>query len=256
MEDQILSQHSDTAAYYGHLRKARALSAQAIASAKRAESKETAALWTFNAGMREMEIGNVALAKQSIGQALALAPTRDVKALVALLMIRTGDTSGAKKLITELEKNNPTNTMLNFHWLPTLKASIEIQKGHPQAAISLLEIVTPYDLGAAVYISNMYPVYTRGLAYLAAHDGNNAAVEFQKMLDHPGIVQNDIAGALSRLQLARAKSMMGEGENARKEYETFLSLWKDADLEIPVLVAAQTEFKKLKAVAAVSPHPQ
>ena len=245
-EDQLLSQHSDTSAYYGHFRKARALSEQAITSAKRANAQETAAFWVINEGMREMEIGNTALARQSIGRALALAPTRDVKELVALVMIQTGDTSRAKKLIAELEKNNPSNTMLKVHWLPTLKAALAIQMGQPRMAISLLENVRPYDLGAAIYISNMYPVYTRGLAYLAARDGKNAAAEFQKMLDHPGIMQNETAGALSRLQLARAKALMGDLDGARQDYETFASLWKDADPDLPVWIKAQAEYKNLK----------
>ena len=255
VEDQILSQHSDTEAYYGHLRKARTLSAQAVASAQRADARETAALWAINAGLREMETGNMALVKPAIRQALSLAPTRDVKALVALMLIRTGDTAQARKLIAELEKTNPENTMMNFQWLPTLKASLEIQAGHPQAAIPLLQTVAPYELGAAVYITNMYPVYTRGLAYLAMHDGKNAAVEFQKMLDHPGIVQNDTPGALSRLQLARAKAMAGDSDGARKDYEAFLLLWKDADPDIPIFLAAQAEYKKLKAISPEPQHP-
>jgi len=202
-----------------------------------------------------METGNMALVKPAIRQALSLAPTRDVKALVALMLIRTGDTAQARKLIAELEKANPENTMMNFHWLPTLKASLEIQAGHPQAAIPLLQTVAPYDLGAAVYITNMYPVYTRGLAYLAMHDGKSASVEFQKMLDHPGVVQNDTPGALSRLQLARAKAMAGDSDGARKDYEAFLLLWKDADPDIPILLAAQAEYKKLKATSPESQHP-
>ncbi len=244
-EDQILSQQSDTEAYYGRLGKARELSRRAVSSAVRNGEQETAAIWQINAALRESELGNLSTARQGVRAALALAPTRDVKVLAALLMARTGDTSGTKKLIQELESKNPDNTILKFYWLPTLRASLEVQAGNSEAAVSQLQITAPYELGEAAYVFNLFPAYVRGQAYLLAHNGTAAAAEFQKLIDHPGIVQNDILGPMSRLQLARAKAMAGDRDGARKQYQDFFSLWKDADQDIPILAVAQAEYKKI-----------
>jgi DNA-binding winged helix-turn-helix (wHTH) protein/Flp pilus assembly protein TadD len=246
VEDQLLSQHSDTMAYHGRLATARELSRRAVESAIRGGDKETAATWEINAAMREMETGSLPLAQQGARAALSLASTRDTKVAAALILAGSGDVAQAKALISELENGNPSNTILKAYWLPTLKASLEVRSGHPQEAVSLLQIVAPYELGEAAYIFNMYPAYLRGQAYLATHDGAAAAAEFKKLLDHPGIVQNDILGALSRLQLARAKAMMGDKDGARNRYKDFLSLWKDADPDIPIFEEAGAEYTKLR----------
>jgi DNA-binding winged helix-turn-helix (wHTH) protein/tetratricopeptide (TPR) repeat protein len=245
-EDQLLSAHSDTQAYYGRLQKARELSRRAVESAIRGDAKETAATWEMNAALREMEIGNARLAKQGAQKAQSLAPTRDVQVLVALVWARIGDPSRARALIAELESKNPFNTVIKAYWLPTLKASLELRAGNPQAAIRRLQVALPYELGEAAYVSNMYPAYLRGQAYLLAHDGSAAAAEFKKLLDHPGIVQNDILGALTHLQLARAKAALGDKDGARKQYNDFLSLWNGADPDVPVLKEARAEYAKLQ----------
>jgi len=246
VEDQLLSQHSDTMAYHGQLAKARELSRRAVESAVRGADKETAAIWEINAAMREMEIGNLSLAQRGVHAALSLASTRDTKVAAAVVLAGSGDIARAKSLIEELESDNPSNTILKAYWLPTLKASLELHAGHPREAITLLQIAAPYELGEAAYVFNMYPAYLRGQAYLLAHDGAAAAAEFKKLLDHPGIVQNDILGALSRLQLARAKAMTGDKDGARSQYNDFLSLWKDADRDIPILQEARAEDAKLR----------
>jgi DNA-binding winged helix-turn-helix (wHTH) protein/Flp pilus assembly protein TadD len=246
IEDQILSQHSDTLAYHGQLTTAREFSRRARESALREGDSETAAMWEINAAMREMETGNLRLALQGIRSAMSLASTRDIKVAAAVVLAASGDVIRARSLIAELENGNPSNTILKAYWLPTLKASLEVQAGHPQAAISLLQIAAPYELGEAAYIFNMYPAYLRGQASLMAHDGGAAAAEFKKLLDHPGIVQNDILGALSRLQLARAEAMLGDKDGARNQYNDFLSLWKNADPGIPVLREAMAEYAKLQ----------
>jgi len=246
VEDQLLSQHSDTEAYYGRLGKARELSRRAVESALRADAKETAAMWQVNAALREVEFGNVARARQAVHAALSLMPSREVNILAALVFARTGDAPRAKALIRELESKNPSYTILKSYWLPTLKASLEVQSGNAESALSLLQTAAPYELGEASYISNMYPTYLRGQAYLLAHDAGAAAAEFKKLRDHPGIVQNDALGALSRLQLARAKAAMGDEDAARKQFNDFLSLWKDADPDIPVLKEARAEYAKLQ----------
>jgi DNA-binding winged helix-turn-helix (wHTH) protein/Flp pilus assembly protein TadD len=246
VEDHLLSQHSDTMAYFGELAKARELSKRAVESAVRGADKETAATWEINAAMRELEIGNLSLAQQGVRAALSLASTRDTKVAAAVVLAGSGDIAHAKLLIGELENDNPSNTILKAYWLPTLKASLEVHAGHSREAISLLQIAAPYELGEAAYIFNMYPAYLRGQAYLVAGDGAAAAAEFKKLMDHPGIVQNDILGALSRLQLARAKAMMGDLGGTRNQYKDFFLLWKDADRDIPILQEARAEYAKLK----------
>ena len=244
----LFSQHSDTEAYYGRLRKARELSRRAVESATRHETKETAAICEIAAAFREIQTGNVSLAGQGVHAALSLAPSRDVKLLAALVLARTGDIALARALAKELEKKNLSNTLIRLYWLPTLKASLELHAGNPQAALSLLQIAAPYELSQTSNVSNvsnMYPAYVRGQAHLLAHNGSAAAAEFKKLLAHRGILQNSILGALSLLQLARAEVMMGDMDGARKQYGAFFSLWKDADLDIPILKQAKAEYANL-----------
>jgi Flp pilus assembly protein TadD len=246
VEDKLLSQESDTEAYYGRLRMAREVSRRAVESTIRSDDQETAAIWRVNAALREAEIGKPDIARQDVKAALKLAASREVNILAALVFARIGDVARAKRMIGQLERDNPSNTILKVYWLPTLRASLEVHADNPESAVSLLQIATPYELGEAAYISNMYPAYMRGQAYLLAHNGKAAATEFKKLLDHPGIVQNDILGALSHLQLARAEQMAGDKDAAGKEYSGFLMLWKDADPDIPALVQAKAEYARLQ----------
>ena len=245
-EDVMLSTQSDTEAYYGRLTRARDFSRRAVDAAVRADSKETAALWQANAALRESEFGNTAAAKQRVDAALALAPGRDVKLLAAMTLARTGDTSRAKVIVEQLEKSEATNTMLKIYWLPTIRAAIELNSGNPSQAVIDLEAAAPYELGGPTPISGLYPVYVRGQAYLAAHNGPVAVGEFQKILDHAGIVQNLPLGALAHLQLGRAYAMTGDAAKAKAAYQDFLNVWKDADPDIPILKEAKTEYEKLK----------
>jgi hypothetical protein len=177
-----------------------------------------------------------------------LRPSREVQLFAALGLARSGDTALAQALIKELESKNPFNTLIKSYWLPTLRASLEIHAGNPQTAVSLLQGAARYELGemsSVSSISNMYPTYVRGQAFLMTHNGSAAATEFKKLLDHRGVVQNSILGALSRLQLARALVMMGDIDGGRKQYGDFLSLWKDADPDIPILQQAKAEYAKL-----------
>jgi tetratricopeptide (TPR) repeat protein len=242
----LYSEHSDTEAYYGRLRKARDFSQRAIESATRQEAKEAAALFEIVAALREVETGNVSLASHGVQAALSLAPSRDVKILAALVLAKSGDVTRAKALTRELENKNPFSTLIRFYWLPVLKASLEVHAGNPQTALSLLRIAAPYELSQiSVSSAPLYPAYIRGQAYLLEHNGSGAAAEFKKLLDHRGIVQNSILGALSVLQLARAEVMMGDLDGARKQYSDFLSLWKEADPDIPILKQALAEYGKL-----------
>jgi tetratricopeptide (TPR) repeat protein len=247
-EDPLLSAQSDTDAYYGRLTKARDFTRRAVDSAIRADSKETAALWQVNAALREAEFGNAAAAKQGVTAALALAPGRDVKVLGALALARGGDSARAKAMIEELEKSNPTNTVLKLYWLPTLKAAIELNRGNSAQALESLEAAAPYELGEPppTQEGTLYPAYLRGQAYLLARQGQAAATEFQKFLDHRGIVVNFPLGALAHLGLARAYAMSGDTAKAKNAYRDFLALWKDADPDIPILKEAKAEYAKLQ----------
>jgi eukaryotic-like serine/threonine-protein kinase len=247
-EDVLLSAQSDTEAYYGRLTRARDFSRRARDSAVRADSKETAALWQVNGALREAEFGNTEPAKQGVAAALILAPGRDVKVLAALTMARIGDTSRAKAMVEQLEKSDPSNTVLKLYWLPTLNAAIELNAGNSAQALVSLEAAAPYELGAPppFQMGTLYPVYLRGQAYLLSRNGPAAATEFQKFLDYRGIVLNFSLGALGHLGLARAYVVSGDTAKAKAAYQDFLNLWKDADPDIPVLKEAKAEYAKLQ----------
>ena len=247
-EDLLLSLQSDTEAYYGHLASARDFSRRASDSAVRADSKDTAALWQASAAVREAEFGNPGLARQMCGNALSLSPGRDVKILSALALAKAGDVAYASELVSDLERSNPANTLLNVYWLPIVNAMIAIRRGDSGEALRVLEPAAIYELGEPFpyELGTMYPAFERGEAYLAAKNPSAAAAEFQKVLSHPGITLNYFTGSLAHLKLAQAKAMAHDQDAARKGYQDFLQLWKDADPDIPILKQAKSEYAKLK----------
>jgi eukaryotic-like serine/threonine-protein kinase len=248
-EDRLLTAQSDTEAYYGRLGKARDFSRRAVESAIRADAKETAALWQVNAALREAELGATAgLAEQGVTAALKLSAGRDVKVAAALTLARVGDTLRATALAGELMKSYAANTLLKLYWLPTINAAIALNKGNSSQALEYLEAVAPYELGAPPPFQEgtLYPPYLRGQAYLLTHNGTAAAAEFQKLLDHRGIVLNFVTGALAHLQLGRSYAMAGDTAKAKVAYQDFLTLWRDADPDIPILKDAKAEYSKLQ----------
>jgi serine/threonine protein kinase/tetratricopeptide (TPR) repeat protein len=248
IEDFLLSFQSDTEAYYGRLAKARDFSRRAVDAAVRADSKESAALWQVNAALREAGFGNAAAARQDVEAALTLAPGRDVKMLSALTLARVGETARAKAIVEQLEKSYPSQTVLKVYWLPAIKAAVGLNANNSAQALLFLEAAAPYELGepAPFQLGTLYPAYIRGQAYLMAHNGAAAATEFQKFLDHRGIVLNFSLGALARLELARANAVQGDIAKARAAYQDFFTLWKDADPDIPILKEAKEEYAKLR----------
>jgi len=230
------------------LSQARSFSRRAVDSAVRSDSQEPAALWQVNAALREAEFGLPAEARQGVASALALDPGRDVKIMAALALARIGETAQAKRLVEELEESYPSNTVLKRYWLPSVNAAIELQQGHSSQALVLLEAAAPHELGwpPPLQVGTLYPAFLRGEAYLAARDGTAAAPEFQKLLDHRGIVANFHTGALAHLGLARARVLQGDTAKARAGYRDFLTLWKDADSNIPLLKQARREYAKLR----------
>jgi tetratricopeptide (TPR) repeat protein len=245
-EDQMLNTHADTQAYYGRLEKARDLARRAVDAAVRADAKETAAQWLVFQAVREAELGNVAAARQAVARALALAPGRDVKVAAALALARTGETAQSRTILEALEKSDPTNTYLKVYWFPVLEASIAMAQQAPDRAIVALEASLPYELGGPPPGIAMYPPYIRGVAYLAQKNGPAAAAEFQKFLDHTGVVQNFLLGSLAHLQLARAYAISGDTAKAKSAYQDFFTLWIGADPDIPILKEAKAEYAKLQ----------
>ncbi len=249
-EDFLLSFQSDTEAYYGHLSRARDFSRRAVDAAVRADSKESAAIWQVNAALREAEFGNLAAAKQDVAAALTLSPGRDVEMLAALALARSGETVRAKTIVGELEKNYPSETVLKVYWLPAIKAAIELNANNAAQSLVYLEAAAPYELGGPpqFQLGTLYPAYVRGQAQLMVHNGTAAAAEFQKLLDHRGIVVNFVTGALVHLGLARAYAMQGDTAKAKSAYQDFLTLWKDADPDIPILKQAKAEYAQAAVV--------
>ncbi|MFY9950026.1 MAG: protein kinase [Candidatus Sulfotelmatobacter sp.] len=247
IEDALLSFQSDTEAYYGRLTLARDYSRRSVDAAVRSDAKESAAIWQMNEALREAEFGNTTLARQDEAAALKLAPGRDVKLLAALALARTGETAQAKTLADELEKNYPAETVLKVYWLPTVRAALDLNANNSTQALESLEAAAPYDLGEPeqFQLGTMYPVYIRGLAYLAARNGTAAAEQFQRIIDRPGIVINFPTGVLAYLQLGRAYAMAGDGAKAKAAYQDFFNLWKNADPDIPILKAGRAEYGKL-----------
>ncbi len=246
-EDLLLASQADTEGWHGRLKNAQELTIRAVNSALHNDARETAAAYQAEAALREVESGNPERARADAAAALKLAPNRDVQAMVAVALARAGDTVGAEKLAAELDRSYPLGTLVQRYWLSTIRAAVALERKDPRRAIELLKEASPLDLSAPTILSvELLPVYLRGESYLVLHDGRGAAAEFQKFIDHRGLVGNFPWGALARLGLARAYAMQGDTAKARAAYQDFLTLWNDADADVPVLKEAKAEYAKLK----------
>jgi tetratricopeptide (TPR) repeat protein len=251
---------SDTEAYGGHLRKAKELTKGAVDSAIRADSKESGAIWQANAAIQQAAYGNDAEARRTAAAALKLAPASPgAEAEAALAFAMVGDTTRAESLGQDLRKRFPLDTQMQSLWLPAIEARLALNRKNPASALNALQAATDIELGQILFVANvscLYHVYVRGEAYLAAGQSSAAATEFQKILDHSGIVWNCWTGALAHLGVARANvlqartSQGADADAARARalaaYKDFLALWKDADPNIPILKAAKAEYAKLQ----------
>ncbi len=247
-EDVMLCSESDTAAYGGQFGKARELTRHASDSAQRADEKETAAGYEAEAAVREALVGNMSQAKQQAQAALALSNGRDVEAVSAIALGLAGVSAQATRLAADLAKRFPEDTIVQFEYLPMIHAATALQSGSATKAIEALAPAAPYELGVTAQPVNfaLYPGYLRGEAYVASHQGRPAAAEFQKILDHSGVVLNEPIGALAHLGLARAYGLSSDTAKAKSAYQDFLALWKDADPDIPILKEAKAEYAKLQ----------
>jgi eukaryotic-like serine/threonine-protein kinase len=246
-EDLLLATQADTEGWYGKLKNAHELTRKAMDSAQYNDAKETAAAYQAAAALREVESGNREKARAEANAALKLAPNRYVLAIAALALARAGDTAGAEKLAAELDKTFPLDTLVQRYWLPTIRAGGALERKDPNRAVELLKVASTVELGEITQFTIfLCPVYLRGEAYLMLHDGNRAAAEFQKFIDHRGVVMNFPWGALARLGLARAYAMQSDTAKAKAAYQDFFTLWKDADPDIPILKEAKAEYAKLQ----------
>ena len=251
---------SDTEAYAGHVGKARELTKRAVNSAIRADNKENGAIWQANAAVQQAAYGNATKARQTAAEALKLAPASEgVESEAALAFAMASDTARAESLAQDLGKRYPLDTQMQSLWLPAIQGQLALDKKNPAAALNTLQAASAIELGSIQFVNNiscLYHVYVRGEAYLAAGQGSAAAAEFQKILDHSGIVWNCWTGALARLGVARAnalqaKTSQGADADAARvrtlaAYKDFLALWKDADPDIPILKEAKAEYAKLQ----------
>jgi len=246
-EDLLLAAQADTEGWNGRLKNAHELTGRAMDSAQHNDAKESAATYQAASALREVESGNREQARAEANTAVKLAPNRDVQAMAALALARAGDTAGAEKLAAELDKTFPLDTLVQRYWLPTIRAAVALERKAPNRAIELLKVASTIELSEPTQFTIfLCPVYLRGEAYLMLHDGNRAAAEFQKFIDHRGLVGNFPWGALARLGLARAYAIQGDTAKARAAYQDFLTLWKDADPDIPILKEAKVEYAKLQ----------
>jgi eukaryotic-like serine/threonine-protein kinase len=249
-EDELLSLEADTAAYSGQVREARELSRRAMSSAELAKETEAAATYLALSALREALFGNTVEARRRATLATERSTARDLQYGAALALMFGGDARRARALGDDLGKRFPEDTMVQFNYLPTLRAKDALTRSNAAAAIALLSAATPYEMGqstASTYgWTALYPVYVRGEAYLAARKGEEAGAEFQKILDHRGVVVNQPIGALAHLQIGRANAMQGETEKARAAYQDFFTLWKDADPDIPIFQKAKQEYARLQ----------
>jgi tetratricopeptide (TPR) repeat protein len=242
----VLLFKSESEYYEGKIKAGRQTAAQLIDFSKSSGLNEFAASVILVGPSFEVEMGDASGARQAIATALGMARDRDTQMSAAILMARTGDSTGADRILSGLAKQFPDDTMLNSAWIPVERATMEIRRNNPAKAIQLLESARQYEFGSGPFSCGYWPAYVRGEAYLKTHEGAQAAVEYQKILDHRGVEPTNPLYSLSSLGLARAYALQGDSAKARTEYQNFLAEWKDADPDVPVLKQAKAEYAKLQ----------
>jgi ATP/maltotriose-dependent transcriptional regulator MalT len=244
----MLFLESETAAHSGQFGKARELTRRATDSARRAQEKETAAEYQGHNSLREALVGKAAWAKEDAQSALAEVKGKHGEGFSAIACALAGDSVNAKSLIADLEKRFPQDTVVQTQYLPMARAALALDNGNAAAAVDALSAASAYEFGHTNddFTFALYPVYLRGEAYLAAKNGAAAATEFQKILDHSGVVGNEPIGALAHLGLGRAYALSGDSAKAKSAYHDFFALWKNADPDVPLLTQAKTDYGRLQ----------
>ena len=247
VEDQMFFVESETAADHGQFRQARELTRRAADSARRAQENETAAEYEGHNALREALVGLTDFGKADAQTALSAIKGKHSEGFSAIAFALAGDTDDANRAIEDLIKGFPQNTVVQTRYLPMARSALALNSGNVLAALDALSAAVPYELGHTNedFTFALYPIYFRGQAYLAAKNATAAAGEFQKILDHAGVVGNEPIGALGHLGLARAYSLSGDFVKARTAYQDFFALWKNADPDTPILKKAKAEYAKL-----------
>jgi len=241
-EETVLEWKGFTAGDYGKLTQARNLWQRAAAAAEHSKASERVALLQSNTALLEVYLGDIQQARLHANTAARLAANRDTLIRAARVLALAGDVRGTEKLFTELNQRFPLNTIVQRYWLPTIRAAMVLDRKNAQEAIEELSAVSPYEMGL---LGHMEAVWLRGQAYLMLRNGDAAVTEFQKILDHRGIVMLDPVGVLAHVGLGRAYALQGDTAKARAAYQDFLTLWKDADPDVPILQQAKAEYARL-----------
>src|SRR6266404_2000043 len=244
--DRLLDGKARVERYYGHCRSARLLHERALQLSGTPETAPTRAVYDIDDALNEAEVGRVVRARGMAEKALKTFEGRNVRLAAALAFARAGNIEPARKLADSIDRAAPSDTVIQHYGLPTIRAAMKLAANDPGGAVEILRATERYEMSEASF-NSVYPAYIRGLAYLQMHQGRQATQEFQKLLDHPGIVGRNVIGALSHLQTARAAKLAGDSPAARKSYEEFLTLWKDADSDLPVYQQAKAEYAKMQS---------
>ena len=249
-EDWIADHEAFVLAYSGHLQQARVMSQRAANLAQQTAQRERTAVFQTTAALWEGLFGDTPAAIRSAMSALHITHDREVEYGAALTLALAADPH-AQALANDLEKRFPEDTSVKFSYVPTVRAVLALNHDEPSKAVELLQVAAPYELGAPrssmqAFFGALYPFYVRGQAFLATGRGDEAAAEFQKIIDHRGIVVSDPIGTLAHLQLGRAYALSGDKIRAKSAYQDFRVLWKDADTDIPIFKQAKAEYAKLQ----------
>ena len=242
MEHVLLASQSNTEAWYGKLKSAREFTRRAVEAARHNDAEEAGAAYQTWLAQTEAEAGNRQLARAEAEAVLRLPPFGSVPARAAIALARAGVTEEPEKIAAELDRSAPLDTLTQEYWVPTIRAAVALARNNPQKAVELLRATGSTEMGEL----GSYPVFLRGEAYLALKDGKAAAAEFQRVIDHPGMVVSVFFGAVARLGLARAYALQGDTTKAKAAYQDLLTLWKDADPDIPIYQQAKAEYAKLQ----------
>jgi hypothetical protein len=245
----VLYRESEAEGFYGRSRKAHRLAQMDVDFSMNAGLLSDAAGFESSDALRDAEAGNLRQSQALVTDALRKSQDRNALMLAALTFARAGNTKQSQELVEKLNQLFPNDFTIQTFSLPTTRAAIKLDQNDPTAAVEILRPVTPYDLVASDNFASVCPAYLRGLAYLQLKQGDLAAAEFRKVLDHSGVVQGFVTGALSILQLARAQVVMHDEQAARKSYEDFLALWKNADPDLPIYKQAKAEYAVLRKAA-------
>ena len=244
VEDAFFAYQADVEASFGHLKKARELTHRAIDSAVRSGSKETAATWQLMGALQEAEVGNLKEAVAQAEAALSLASNRDSQTLAAMTFARAGNDVRAKSILERLSADSPLDTVVQYYWLPSIRAAMELKRDNPSKALEDLQPAIPYELGIPRPAATLYPVYLRAEALLQSHKSSEAAAEFTRVLSYPALMAF-VTEATATLELGRAYAMSGDNAAAKNAYDEFFKRWKDADPDVPILKQARAEYSKL-----------